>query len=274
MNILNNASDLYKLSQFTKVFDVWTYQKIVSRYGGELPKHGVTFEKPVKRRKGRHIEIDSYGMGDVHDVQHTSGFSSSLSPKGNPKKNWNIPIPKLSNLLKVIEAIKYGNAESFTLGANSDPFQWMDRKYKVTHEILLQLTDLARYRARLGNKITVLINTRSDLIATDTYLELIKNLKEHANVEIRIFRPTVKGQPITEHATRLLEPGAPSLKRRELALNALRALKINAYYFGDEVYMSRSVTHATGLVSEPQLKGLCSDYNHGMPVMPLSFEVA
>lgn len=94
-------------------------------------------------------------------------------------------------------------------------FMYMDRKYKITVNLLKDLADL-----RCLESIT--IRTRSDLFAHDQYLDLIQALESQGvNIEFKLY-----GMSISESQNKARWPGSPSVKRRQMALNkALETLK-------------------------------------------------
>ena len=89
------------------------------------------------------------------------------------------------------------------IGSMSDSFMFMDKKYGVTKELL---------RILKHYKYPHVIFTRSDLISHDDYLDLID--KDLAAIQFSI-------SSTNDELNRLIEPGAPSSKRR------LRALEKN-----------------------------------------------
>jgi len=95
------------------------------------------------------------------------------------------------------------------IGSMSDSFMWMDRKYKVTQE-LLKILNFYNYPH--------IIFTRSDLVAHDDYLKLLN--KDLVSVQMSICGGN-------EHLTQLIEPGAPSVLRR---LKALKTLNEEGYW--------------------------------------------
>lgn len=95
----------------------------------------------------------------------------------------------------------------FTESKKTDAFMWMDRKYKVTRNILQALSDHDR---------TVTIVTRSDLVAHDDYMEIIKIIRD-ATVWL-----------LVDH-TLESHPGCPSVKRLLIAYDKLRKNGINCF---------------------------------------------
>lgn len=78
----------------------------------------------------------------------------------------------------------------------SDPFAWMDTKYEVTKKLLQKNTDTP-----------LTINTRSDLIAHNDYMNLLNPSKHKINIHLL-------GDMDIDRLSRVMEPGAPSIRRR------------------------------------------------------------
>jgi DNA repair photolyase len=90
------------------------------------------------------------------------------------------------------------------IGSMSDSFMFMDKKYKVTQE-LLKLLNFYNY--------PYIIFTRSDLIAHDEYLSLLN--EDLCSIQMSIASTNDK-------MNKLIEPGTPSSKRRLKALEKLQ----------------------------------------------------
>jgi hypothetical protein len=113
------------------------------------------------------------------------------------RERFNMPIP-------VFKAdIRDGTLGHKVKDGGSDPFTWIDHKHKATQVFL----------RKHGNKIKT-INTRSDLIAQDDYMEMLPK-----GAEINIYAGPLSARDI---AGKKIEPGNPSLKRR---LSAAKKLK-------------------------------------------------
>ena len=95
------------------------------------------------------------------------------------------------------------------IGSMSDSFMFMDKKYKVTRE-LLKILKFYQY--------PYIIFTRSDLVADDSYIEVMD--QDLASIQMSICGGN-------EKLTRLIEPGAPSVLRR---LNALKKLSQERFW--------------------------------------------
>lgn len=92
----------------------------------------------------------------------------------------------------------------------ADPFMWMDHRWKVTQKFL----------KKHGEKIKT-INTRSDLIAQDDYMAM---LPKGATINMYVGPSNLR-----DIASKRIEPGNPSLKRRLAAAEKLEkaGFKVN-----------------------------------------------
>jgi DNA repair photolyase len=119
----------------------------------------------------------------------------------------------------------------------SDSFMWLDKKYKVTQE-LLKILKFYRY--------PYVIFTRSDLVADDEYVPLLD--KKLASIQMSI-------SSTNEELTRIIEPGAPSPKRRLEALQKLSGLgfwttvRINPLFpiYPDGYFTDSNFNHAKAI---------------------------
>lgn len=128
-------------------------------------------------------------FGDVHNAMWKTG--PSLEKLGLPQ-----PIPQqVENLQGVLgREVPQGG---------SDPFQWIDTKYQVTKKLLEKNIDKP-----------LVINTRSDLIAHDDYMNLLNPSKHKINIHLL-------GDGDVDGLARVMEPGAPSIRRRLSAAQKL-----------------------------------------------------
>jgi len=114
-----------------------------------------------------------------------------------------MPFPSdLSTIYRYLKTDK--TKRMVQVGLKSDPFMWLDKRYKLTQELLRMLN----YFDRPYN-----LFTSSDLVAHTDYLKLLD--PKLCTVLFRI------PQDCTESELRELEPGSPSLKRRIKAKNLL-----------------------------------------------------
>lgn len=190
-----------------KSFNPRIYINLEARFGEDLPKQGVIFDKPA-RRSGSTLKIDTYGFGDVHNVRTPTTFSKMR------RNNWNKPYPFPADIASIIEALGSHTQVrpkhlKVILGVNSDPFMWMEMKYGITKATLSVLRE---YLYRIDS---IEMHTRSDLIAHDEYLEELSWLGHRTTICIHVPRGG-------SEAVRYIEPGAPSVERRFDAARKLR----------------------------------------------------
>lgn len=144
---------------------------------------------------------EPYQNGDVHDIQW--GNNHVYKEKGV----WNAPFPVPTEIdVKKVGGVLGKGVET---GSGPDPFMWMDRKYK---------TGLNALKAHKG--LPLEINTRSDLIAHDQYIEHLDPKNHVINIHFMSDNDDIN---------RKLEPGAPSVKRRMRAAKKLmdEGFKVN-----------------------------------------------
>lgn len=210
----------FKGTRYPDTFDWSIYDKISARFGDNQPRGSVVFKSPFKLANHNEscskchysFEIDSYGRGCVHNCIYCYA-RETLSKYGY----WNRPIPFPADLTEVRKAfytVFETNKTSewrkilekkipLRIGSMSDSFMLMDKKYGITKE-LLKILKFYQY--------PYIVFTRSDLVADDEYLSLLdKNL---AAVQFSICGGN-------EELTRKIEPGAPSVKRRLVAIKKL-----------------------------------------------------
>ncbi|MBX9765889.1 MAG: hypothetical protein K2X47_01340 [Bdellovibrionales bacterium] len=208
-------------TQYPDQFDWSVYDKIAARFGSEQPRGGVVFKTSFKLANYHTscskchyaFEIDSYGRGCIHECSYCYA-KDQLSAHGY----WNRPIPfpvDLSEIRKVFytvfetdKASKWRDVLSqrvpLRIGSMSDSFMWIDQKYKITQELLRILKFYAYPNV---------IFTRSDLVAHDDYIKLM-------DPKLSAIQFSISGD--NQKLTKAIEPGAPSVERRFLALKKLR----------------------------------------------------
>lgn len=213
-----------KKSTYPDSFDWSVYDRIASTFETP-PRDGTVYRSGIKlvnwhtscSKCHYSLEIDSYGRGCFHDCTYCYA-KEQLTAHGY----WNRPSPFPIDLTQVRE-IFYTVFETdrpskwrsifekripFRIGSMSDSFMWMDTKYGVTKE-LLRIFNFYRY--------PYVIFTRSDLVAHDDYIELIKP-------EISSVQFSISGN--NNSLMRRLEPGAPSYRRRLAAITKLTNIGI------------------------------------------------
>lgn len=149
---------------------------------------------------------------------YVGGCTNNLVWRSKRPKIWNRPVPYAIEVKPDSAIIGKGVPQGGT-----DPLMWMDRKYGVT---------LAHINARRGKALV--IKTRSDLIANDEYMGALD--RQHHSIFIHVFSED-------DQITQLLEPGAPSVKRRMLAYQKLKAAGFKVYLVHDKVRTSSNLSH-------------------------------
>ncbi len=224
--IFKEADKLAKLSKYKCKFDFSVYRDLELRFGLEQPRGGIVFKSPVRLVNSHTtcqqclyaFEIDTYGRGCVHDCVYCYA-KAQLTVHGS----WNRPFPMpvdITQIWKIFYTVFETDRRSkwrdvmekripFRIGSMSDSFMLMDKKYKVTQE-LLKILDHYDY--------PYIIFTRSDLVAHDDYLSLLN--PDLCSVQMSI--PSTN-----DKMNKLIEPGAPNAKRR---LKALQKLARNGFW--------------------------------------------
>ncbi len=218
--IEREAKKLDSVSAYKSSFDYSIYESLMKRYSDKPVRGGVVFRSPLKLVNSHSacqqclytLEVDTYGRGCVHDCVYCYA-KAELTVHGY----WNnpIPLPVDINILRstfytVFETNKKSKWRSLLekriplrIGSMSDSFMFMDKKYKVTQE-LLRLLKFYNY--------PYIIFTRSDLVAHDDYLKLMDT--DLASIQFSI-------SSINDEMNKLIEPGAPSAKRRLISAQTL-----------------------------------------------------
>lgn len=224
--IFAKAEKLKKLSKYPCDFNFQIYRDLELRFGHEQPRGGITFNTPFKLVNSHNtcqqclyaFEIDTYGRGCVHDCVYCYA-KAELTVHGY----WNNPFPMpvdITEIWKVFYTVFETDKRSkwrevmekripIRIGSMSDSFMFMDKKYKVTQE-LLRLLDFYNY--------PYIVFTRSDLIAHDEYINLLN--PDLCSVQMSIASTN-------DELNKKIEPGTPSAKRR---LKALRKLTQNGFW--------------------------------------------
>ena len=218
--LIAEGRELYQLSSYPCIFNYELYKDLVLRFR-DKPMNGGTVMKTVFRVANSHstcqqclyaFEIDTYGRGCIHNCTYCYA-KAELTVHGM----WNNPIPVPIDLNEVRRTF-YTVFETqkrtkwreilekrvpLRIGSMSDSFMWSDQKYKVTQE-LLKILSFYKY--------PYVVFTRSDLVATDEYMELLDPKLSAVQMSISSTNDVLN---------RKIEPGAPSAKRRLEALGKL-----------------------------------------------------
>lgn len=160
-------------------------------------------------------------------IKSSNGILSIRTYKGNVytgkinhgKTDINMPLPV--NDTKYWDEIRNSNKID-TLILEDECFMYMDRKYKQTLQFIQDLLHLVS-SGQVKNIESIIIRTRSDLFAHDQYLDILEQLQRQGiSIEFKLY-----GMNISEAENKRKWPGAPSVKRRQKALNkALDRLKL------------------------------------------------
>jgi len=188
------------------------YHALRARFGDNQPRGGVIYKSPGAL-EGSNLILDTYGRGDVANAATTvDGTPTAILKRSGL---WNAPMPFPASYSEIDCLLEFREVKSVTLGAKSDPFMWMDKKYEVTRYTLMRIKER-------GLKLT--IRTRSDLIAHDDYTQAM----DPANTTVIML----VNNPFNEEISRAEEPGAPSIKRRMQAVEKLRerGIKVEVQY--------------------------------------------
>lgn len=164
------------------------------------PTEQITTENLMARIKNR------FGDNGFEAIREKSLKRRAIKTyHGNThKKNFSSPwksIPAFCDIDWLKEKLDGGH---YTL--EDECFQFLDFKYGITKELL---------KAMAEKGCSVTIRTRSDLVAYDEYVELLKKLK---SVKIKLSIPKY----LDDKAYRKKFPGAPSLKRLKEAETQLK----------------------------------------------------
>ena len=169
----------------------WIDPKVAESLLARFPE-GSKAQDFIKKMLQRQGHNEPY-IGDFHNAQWRTADRHELEDK--------IPHP----VPQQVKDLKGTLGKDVPLGG-SDPFMWMDLKYSITKNLL---------KSHYNKPLT--INTRSDLIAHDDYMEAI-NPSKH---KIRIHVLTAETGSWSTNIGRFLEPGAPNFQRRLMAAKKL-----------------------------------------------------
>jgi DNA repair photolyase len=233
--LVQDAKKLDVLSKYPCTFDYTVYRDLELRYKDRPIFGGVVKRNPFKLVNSHSscqqclyaFEVDTYGRGCSHNCTYCYA-KAELTVHGM----WNNPIPvpiDLNEVRKIFYTVFETNKKSkwrqvmeqkipLRIGCMSDSFMWMDTKYGVTKEFI-KILNFYNY--------PYTIITRSDLVAREDYMALLR--KDLCSVQFSIASTN-------DQLNKLIEPGAPSAKRRLAALKKLNeagfwtAVRINPMF--------------------------------------------
>ena len=122
------------------------------------------------------VRLDTYGCGCFHDCHYC--YAKSLL---DFRKLWNPRDPSIADISKIrkqidkIAAGKCGPIKAIRLGGMTDCFQPIEAQQHVTYETLKYLKE---------KRVPYLIVTKSDLVATDEYIEVLD--KDLAHIQVTV----------------------------------------------------------------------------------------
>lgn len=149
------------------------YQKVWK--GKCRSKEFKSFYKTVKGNEGSKCKyptrLDLYGCGCQHDCSYC--YAKSLLDFRNLWNPNDVSVADINKIERKLKKIPKGTI--LRLGGMTDCFQPIENKYKVTYETI-----------KLLNKygIGYLIVTKSNLIADDSYIEILDNNLAHIQITI------------------------------------------------------------------------------------------
>jgi len=221
-------------SHYADGFDYSIYDALSQKFPVR-PRGGILFKTPFKLVNHHSscsechysFELDTYGRGCTFNCNYC--YAKEQLTK---HAFWNAPQPfpiDISSVRKTFHTVFETSKKNrwreiiekripLRIGSMSDAFMGMDKKYRVTFE-LLKILKFYRY--------PYIVFTRSDLIAEDDYLNLIEPQLAAVQFSICGTDPTL---------TSRIEPGAPSNDRRFRALSRLSergvwtAIRINPLF--------------------------------------------
>lgn len=116
--------------------------------------------------------LDSYGCGCTHDCSYC--YAKSLL---DFRKLWDAKNPSVADIQKIKRKISKlpKDIGIIRLGGMTDCFQPIERKHKVTYEVIKCLNE---------HRIPYLIVTKSSMVADDDYIEILD--KDLAHIQITV----------------------------------------------------------------------------------------
>lgn len=218
--IFERVKKLRTLSKYPSQFNFQTYKNLELRVGLKQPHGGIVFNTPFKLVNNHHtcqqclytFELDTYSRGYLNECSYCYA-KAELTVQRNCNNPFPLPVD-ISDVWKIFYTVFETDKTSkwrpimekripLKIGSMSDSFIFMDQRYGVTKE-LLRILDFYKY--------PYTIFTRSDLVAHDDYMKLL-------NPKLCSIQTSISSTNDTMN--KLIEKGAPSSKRRLLALQKL-----------------------------------------------------
>jgi DNA repair photolyase len=219
-SMIDKAAALSLKSKYKMYYDFEIMRKHEIRFIDKEFRGGIIFKTPFKLANSHKscqqclyaFETDTYGRGCTHDCLYCYAMDQLTQ-----RAMWNNPMPApidITEVWKVFYTVFETDKKSkwrevmekrvpLRIGSMSDSFMWLDKKFKVTQE-LLKILDFYKY--------PYIIFTRSDLIATKPYIDLLNpNL---CSIQMSIASTN-------DELNKFMEPGTPSVKRRLEALQKM-----------------------------------------------------
>ncbi len=163
-----------------------------------------SFYKTVQGNEGNKCNyptrLDTYGKGCAFNCKYC--YAKSLLDFRNywhPEDVSVSPIDKIRNTIKK----KIESGSTVRLGGMTDCFQPIEKQHRVTYETIKSLNE---------KKVHYLIVTKSDLVASREYLDILD--KKLAHIQISI--------PSTDNTVLHKLDNAPSFERRKQAIETLQ----------------------------------------------------
>ena len=224
--IREKADQLILNSKYKSTFNFEVFKDLELRFGLEQPRGGIVFNTTFKLVNSHSscqqclyaFELDTYGRGCTHDCVYCYA-KQQLTQHGS----WNKPFPMpvdIAEIWKSFYTVFETNKPSkwrdvlekripLRIGSMSDSFMWMDKKYKVTQELLKILKHY---------NYPYIIFTRSDMVGATPYIDLLD--PDLCSVQMSI-------SSTNDDLNKKIEPGTPSSKKR---LEALKRLTQNGFW--------------------------------------------
>jgi DNA repair photolyase len=278
--IQEEAALLRSSSRYPCSFDYGVYHQLAERFRNKAPRGGYIFQNPFKLINYHYacqeclyaFMLDTYGRGCTFNCLYCYARCNLIT-----HGYWNRPFPMPLNINAVRKAF-YTVFETnkrfrwrpimeqripLRIGYASDSFMHMDKKYKVTQE-LLKILKYYQY--------PYIIATRSDLVGDDLYLSLLDNKLAAVQLSIISTNPRMN---------KILEPGAPPVAKRLRALQKLKqagfwtTVRINPVfplhpdgYYSDEHFAREKRGLKLEVFSWEMIEELAA---HGVPAIIVGF---